>query len=187
MNNKKTTNILLVVILILVILVVIYLLLSKKILKTTLVKNETLISTQATQQATPPETSIKYSNTQYGFNFSLPLSWKGYSILNENWEGSIIVNSQNDQKFSGPEISIRHPLWTTLNPRQDIPIMVFTLKEWDLVQQEKLSVSSAPIPPSELGRNAKYVFALPARYNFAFQTGFEEVEKIIENKPLQAF
>jgi hypothetical protein len=65
--------------------------------------------------------------------------------------------------------------------------MIFTPEQWVLVQQEKLSVSAAPIPPSELGHNTKYVFALPARYNFAFQTGYEEVEKILEDKSLQAF
>jgi hypothetical protein len=37
-----------------------------------------------------------------------------------------------------------------------------------------------------LGRNNRYVFALPARYNFAFPEGYEEVEKILESKPLEA-
>lgn len=62
--------------------------------------------------------------------------------------------------------------------------MIFTLTEWSLIQQEKISVGAAPIAPSELGRNKNYVFALPARYNFAYPVGFEEVQKIIENKPL---
>lgn len=64
--------------------------------------------------------------------------------------------------------------------------MVFTLAEWDLVQQAKLGVGAAPIPPSELGRNATYVFALPARYNYVFPTGYEEVAKILEGNPLKA-
>ncbi len=34
--------------------------------------------------------------------------------------------------------------------------------------------------------NKIYVFALPARYNYAFPTGFEEVEDILENYSLQA-
>jgi hypothetical protein len=133
-----------------------------------------------------PETSIEYRNDQYGFSFSLPLSWKGYSILTQIWTGSP-VDAPNGQKVSGPEILIRHPLWMAGNPRQDIPILVFTLAQWDLVQQEKLSLGAAPIGPSELGRNAKYVFGLPARYNFAFPTGFEEVDQIIQGKPLHAF
>lgn len=132
------------------------------------------------------ETSIKYTNTEYSFNFSLPKSWKGYSIISKAWEGNII-DSQISEKVQGPEILIRHPLWTSANPRQDIPIMIFTQDQWNLIQQEKLSLGAAPIGPSELGRNSKYIFALPARYNYAFPIGFEEVQKIIEGKPLSAF
>ena len=128
-------------------------------------------------------TQIIYSNTDYDFTFNLPLTWVGYSIINSNWNGNLI-DATNSPKVTGSEIFIRHPLWTVENPRQDIPIMIFTLEQWGLVQQEKISLGAAPIPPSELGRNAKYVFALPARYNFAFPVGFEEVAKIIESNPL---
>lgn len=38
--------------------------------------------------------------------------------------------------------------------------------------------------PSKLGSNSVYVFALPPRYNYAFQTGFEEVEEILKGNPL---
>lgn len=134
---------------------------------------------------TVPEQSIVYKNTQYGFTFTLPISWKGYTIVTESWEGWPIDGSP-DKRVYGPKILIRHPLWTTDNPRQDIPIMVFTYAEWNLIRQEKLSLGAAPIGPTELGRNAKYVFALPARYNYAFPTGFEEVEKILLGKPLSA-
>ena len=65
--------------------------------------------------------------------------------------------------------------------------MVFTLAQWDSLQQDKFHIGAAPIGPSELGRNTRYVFALPARYNFAFPTGYEEVEKILEDNPLKAF
>lgn len=131
-------------------------------------------------------TKIEYKNSEYGFTFSLPLSWKGYSVIVDNWVGNMI-DSKTNESIKGPKILIRHPLWTSSVIRQDIPIMVFTLSQWDLILKEKLSVSAAPIGPSELGRNSKYVFALPARYNFAFPVGFEEVEKIMESKPLQAF
>jgi len=79
----------------------------------------------------------------------------------------------------------RHPEWKADNPRQDIPIMIFTLQQWEALQLEKFHIGAAPIGPKELGRNSKYVFALPARYNFAFPTGYEEVEKIIESQPLK--
>ena len=89
---------------------------------------------------------------------------------------------------TGPQINVRHPLWSEENPRQDIPIMVFTLTQWDALLDEKFHIGAAPIGPKELGRNNKYVFALPARYNFAFLPGFEEVEEILENdafKPIK--
>jgi hypothetical protein len=156
----------------------------------------TSVATSVPTTASSPTTStsehaaaVEYQNADYGFAFSLPESWKGYSIVYQQWEG--FPNHTNDTGSSdepvyGPEILIRHPKWTSSHPRQDIPIMVFTLAQWDQVQQETLTVGAAPIPPIELGRNATYVFALPARYNYAFPTGFEEVEKILEGKPLRA-
>ena len=131
------------------------------------------------------EEGIIYRNDIYGFTFNLPFSWKGYSVVQSTWNGNGVDGPSLNS--SGPLISIRHPEWTTEIPRQDIPIMVFTLEQWGEVQAEELSVGAAPIPPGELGRNGKYVFALPARYNFAFPEGFEEVEGIMEGRPLRAF
>lgn len=130
--------------------------------------------------------SILYENDQYGFTFTLPLSWDGYSIITDNWEGYSMKDPEQQQiSETGPILSIRHPLWTSKNPRQDIPIMVFTLSQWDEMQQEDgFHIGAAPINPSELGRNSRYVFALPARYNFAFPEGYEEVEDIINSKAL---
>jgi hypothetical protein len=126
-----------------------------------------------------------YRNGEYGFSFSLPDSWQGYSVVTDQWEGTNHKSAVTEE--NGPLVSIRHPQWTAQNPRQDIPIMVFTHNQWNLLQERKFSVGAAPIPPKELGRNTKYVFALPARYNFAFPTGYEEVEKILENNPLKVF
>jgi hypothetical protein len=147
-----------------------------------LIKKSAPVQTQTTEQ----ETSITYKNTEYGFNFSLPVSWKGYSIIVDKWQGQIIGDTTTTQ-LEGPKIIIRHPLWTAEVPRQDIPIMVFNLSEWALIEQEKLSVGAAPIGPSELGHNNNYVFALPARYNFAFPVGYEEVDNILQNNPLSVF
>lgn len=132
--------------------------------------------------------SILYRNADYGFSFTLPKSWDGYAIVNDAWEGVSLEGSTSGQiTENGPKLLIRHPQWTPVNPRQDIPILVFTIAQWNLVQQEQLSVGAAPIPPSELGRNSVYVFALPARYNYAFPAGFEEVEQIMAAKPLTPF
>jgi hypothetical protein len=132
-------------------------------------------------------TATDYRNTEFGFDFSLPASWKGYSIVMDQWQGYASGEQGDVLVEHGPLISIRHPLWTAANPRQDIPIMVFTLSQWDALEREEFHIGAAPIGPSELGRNTKYVFALPARYNFAYLSGWEEVQKILDGKPLHAF
>lgn len=126
--------------------------------------------------------NVLYTNARYGFSFSLPESWRGYSIIEGTWEGFTpggIVPVQ-----TGPLVSIRHPQWTSEKQRQDIPILVFTLDQWSLLSQGEFHIGAAPIGPKELGRNEEYVFALPARYNYAFPEGYEEVERILEGNPL---
>lgn len=131
--------------------------------------------------------SIVYWNTDYGFIFYLPETWDGYSILSEDWTGTAVAGPQPGGVVeSGPMLFIRHPGWTEENQRQDIPIMVFTVSQWDTLQKGEFSVSAAPVGPTELDRNVEYVFALPARYNYAFPTGYEEVECILEGDPLRA-
>ena len=129
----------------------------------------------------------QYRNAKYGFYVSLPSTWKGCSVIDQTWTG--YTNGPNGQVASehGPEILIRHPALTTKDPRQDIPVMVFTLAQWNAIQQEKLYVSAAPIGPSELGRNSTYVFGLPPRYNYAYITGLEEVDKILQGHSFHAF
>lgn len=123
---------------------------------------------------------VAYENTRYGFRFYLPETWKGYSVMEEQWKGT----NNGELVETGPQLLIRHPDWTEKNPRQDIPIMVFTLEQWNALQKGGFFVSAAPVGPSKLGGNSAYVFALPARYNYAFQTGFEEVEEILKGSPL---
>ncbi|ADY55880.1 hypothetical protein Sgly_1582 [Syntrophobotulus glycolicus DSM 8271] len=130
--------------------------------------------------------ALIYTNAQYGFTFALPKTWTGYSILMNKWEGVAVAGTQSGKIVeTGPIINIRHPQWTAQNPRQDIPVMVFTPAQWNSLQKVEFSVGAAPIPPSELGRNSQFVFALPARYNYAFPEGFEEVEDILQHHPLK--
>jgi hypothetical protein len=140
-------------------------------------------SSKSSGTAVKSDNTVIYKNTQYGFQVTLPQSWKGYTTASVKWNG----NQNGKIVESGPIINIRDPKWTAKNPRQAIPIMVFSIDQWNSLQKEKFFVSAAPIPPSELGRNNKYVFALPARYNFAFLPGYEDVEKILNGKPLKAF
>jgi hypothetical protein len=129
--------------------------------------------------------NIVYDNTEYGFEFNLPASWKGYSIVAGEWEG--LPAGGTEPIETGTQIVIRHPLWTADKQRQDIPIMIFTISQWEALQREEFHIGAAPIGPGELGRNSRYVFALPARYNYSFPTGHEEVEKILSGKPLKPY
>lgn len=141
-------------------------------------------------QKEPPQKSgtdpLLYQNEQYGFMFTLPVGWEKYTVVTDEWEGTAICGPQSEEIIeNGPKILIRHPLWTEENPRQDIPIMIFTLEQWKYLTLEFYSVGAAPIAPTELGRNGEYVFALPARYNYGFPEGYEEVEELLQNSPLE--
>ena len=139
----------------------------------------------ATPVSTPTATtSITYANTQFGFTFTLPSSWSGYTIVNGTWQGWSSASGEVVQ--TGPLLSIRHPLWSAAKTRQDIPILIYTLAQWTALGMDVFNMGAAPIPPSELARNANYVFALPARYNYAFPTGYKEVDQILQGKPLHA-
>lgn len=137
----------------------------------------------ATFTPRPSPTQAVYYDTQYGFEIDLPQSWVGYSTLNSQWEGRDVATGKVTQ--TGPLITLRHPQWTSSAPREDMPVMVFTLAQWQLITSQKLSVGAAPIAPSLLGQNSKYILALPARYNYDFKTGWEEVDQLV--RMLMAF
>jgi hypothetical protein len=129
----------------------------------------------------PHSSSIApYVNKRYGFSFRLPATWVGYKIVVSEWTGE-------GEAEHGSMISIRHPLWTKESPRQDIYIMVFTHEQWRKIQRGTLNVSAAPYPPSELGRNNRFVFAFPPRPYVDELDGYQEVIKIMGGKPLRAF
>ena len=131
------------------------------------------------------KTTVKYQNNELGFRVILPISWDGFSISINNWEG---ITSEGTAVAQGPIISIVHPESTGQQPRQDIPIMIFTIKEWDQMQREEWHLNTAaPIGPAELGRNNHYLFGLPARYNYAYPVGWEEVEQILQGDSLVTF
>ncbi len=140
---------------------------------------------EQSQADTDQNHTTAYENTEYGFHFSLPNSWEGYTVISDTWQGMYLDQSENDNPEEGPIIAIRHPDWTSEIPRQDIPIMILTIAQWDALQAEKFHIGAAPIGPKELGRNNDYVFMLPARYNFAFPAGHEEVQEILNSNPLQ--
>ncbi|MEO8065330.1 MAG: carboxypeptidase-like regulatory domain-containing protein [Candidatus Doudnabacteria bacterium] len=118
-----------------------------------------------------------YKNDQYGFSIALPNSWKGFMVQSSQWEGRSVASGKILDH--GPLITLRHPLWTAADPREDMPVMVFTPSQWTLVQQEKMSLGAAPIAPGILAQNSQYIIALPARYNYDFKTGWEEVDQLV--------
>lgn len=129
--------------------------------------------------------AVVYSNSDLGFTFSLPESWRGYSIVENTWEGNPLTATATKQ--TGTKLLIRNPKWTSTLPYEDIPVMVFTVEQWNSYVAGNFSVSAAPIEARELGRNRAYVFALPPRWNFDNSEGYEEAENIVKSNPLKTF
>jgi hypothetical protein len=137
-----------------------------------------------------PRRSIAYTNDRYGFKFYLPKSWKGYLVVSSKWQSVVqeeLDASGNPRPEQGPIFTLRNPRWTEQRPWQDIPIMVFTIEQWGFVHHDRMILSAAPVGPSEIGRNCRYVFALPARYNYADVDGVEEVNALMQTQPLHAY
>jgi hypothetical protein len=137
------------------------------------------------QGSPPPLKRLKpplvYRNAEYGFCLALPAGWAGFKVLTARWSG----DGNGDE--SGPRFTIRNPRWSEEKPYQDIPILVFTPAQWRAVDSGEFNVSAAPIGPSELGRNQKYVFALPPRFaGFDDAIGTDEVLQLLQQKPFQA-
>lgn len=134
------------------------------------------------QKVSPYLDSITYRNDLFGFSISLLDSWKGYTVnqtKEDIYDISGKTTTNNGVVDSFQIIELHHPLETAQNPREDMPIMIFTSVQWGHIQKEEWSVGAAPFPPSILGQNSKYVMALPARYNYDFKPGWEEVDQLV--------
>lgn len=128
---------------------------------------------------------IQYQNTTYGFIFLLPTDWQGFTILQKEWQG--IGEQSGNAVATGTEIIIRNPNWTASDHYEDIPVLVFTVAQWNSYQAGNFSISAAPIPATELNANNKYVFALPPRWDYDYSTGYQEADRIVAEDPLRAF
>ncbi|MBX4190094.1 hypothetical protein KW791_02245 [Candidatus Parcubacteria bacterium] len=126
---------------------------------------------------------LTYKNNEYGFTIPLTNEWEGYLAMKTQWQGTNIATGRVIER--GPIITLRHPKWTTAAPREDMPVMIFTPAQWNLVKTQKISLGAAPIAPTILGQNSKYILALPARYNYDFKAGWEEVDQLVHK--LKAF
>ena len=137
-------------------------------------------ASSAASSSRTPAGSVVYTNEKYGLRVTLPSDWKGYKVLAQKWSAFKVSDPTAPDSVFGPEIVIRNPRWTQAKHYQDIPIMIFTPSEWKQLDQDILYIGAAPVGPRELAKNSKYVFALPARYNFEFPEGYEEVDKLID-------
>jgi hypothetical protein len=175
---KEKVNYILIVVAVAVVLGAFYLLKDKKPVE---VVEENNTPTQTA-------TSTEYKNSLYGFKVALPKSWEGFEVIGDIWEGYSLTDGGQSQKITetGPYFYIRHPKWTEDEPRQDIPVMVFTFAQWSDLENDIFHIGAAPFGPTELTRNKTYIFALPARYNYAFPTGFEEVQDLIDAGAVKA-
>ncbi|HEY1661346.1 MAG TPA: hypothetical protein VGI03_02915 [Verrucomicrobiae bacterium] len=125
----------------------------------------------------------RYHNAQYGLTFDLPGDWRGYSVLMSQWDGKKYSPGKDTEVVAalGPIIILRNPQWKTNYLYQDIPLYVFTRRQWDDIDLGKFS---APVGAGgviyELWHNDKYVFGIHSRYNANDSVpGWKEVDAIV--------
>jgi hypothetical protein len=135
---------------------------------------------------------LVYRNGTYGFSIALSDDWKGYTVTTERWDGQIFDAAGDvSGSDSGPKIVLHYPGESAKTPHEAMPVMVFTIAQFNLTKAGDIggapfmSVSAAPFGPQELARNSKYVLALPARYNYDFAPGYEQVDVLV--RTLRAF
>ncbi len=137
----------------------------------------------------PSGLPLRYHNAQYGLTFFLPASWKGYSVLIQEWDAPLYSADYQTEvgREHGPIIVLRNPHWRVDDQYQDIPIMVFTRSQWPAVERQRcFPYAGGTI--GDLWHNRRYVFGLYNRYqNLAIQDnggvevkGVEEAVDIIE-------
>jgi hypothetical protein len=119
----------------------------------------------STVQNHPAGLPIRYHNSKFDLTFYLPASWRGYSVLTEHWDGGT-YSSEKDMDIAlarGLIVVLRNPLWKTNDLYQDIPIYVFTRRQWDDMHLGKYDAAGAGGLIYELWHNDKYVFGIHSR------------------------
>ncbi len=125
---------------------------------------------------------VRYHNAQYDLTFYLPTDWKNYSVLLQEWGGeTYLLKEDKDVVLAhGPIIVLRNPQWKTNNLYQDIPIYVFTRRQWDDIHLGKYDAAGAGGVIYELWHDDKYVFGMHSRYNSDDSVnGWKEVQDIV--------
>jgi len=150
------------------------------LLSLALILNGCSTATHTLNASRPPDLPLRYQNTKYGLTFYLPASWKGYSLLLQEWQTDTNLVDQGGPSERGMMISIRHPQWTQSDPYQDIPIVVFSRNQWTALKKGGLWPNLyAGGVMDEMWHNDRYVFALNSRYTWGELKGWEEVTRIV--------
>ena len=124
-----------------------------------------------------------YENKELGFSFYLPADWKGYTVVNDKWEGTPVDGK--GAKQTGPELILRNPKWTKAKPYQDIPIMVFTTEQWAQVAAENLAVTCRAHTALDVGTQRKIRVCAARKVQLRpTPPGMREVDTIIAGQPL---
>lgn len=138
----------------------------------------------STVQNRPAGLPIHYHNAHYQFSFYLPAAWRGYSVLTEQWNGQMYSSAADTivTVEHGPMIVLRNPKWKAGDPYQDVPVYVFTRRQWDDMNLGKYEAAGAGGIIYELWHNDKYVFGIHSRtFGFATQLiDWRETENIVE-------
>jgi hypothetical protein len=120
-----------------------------------------------------PKLTLECKDPAYGFTFMLPASWKGFSILHEGWD--VKDSGESHVNAKGPTIIIRHPKWTVARQIVDIPVWVFTLKQWEERIPYHLVAGGDVL---EVGRTDKYVFGVASRFSWPGMGDDDELDRI---------
>lgn len=119
-----------------------------------------------------------YLNKNFGFSIEFSGEWKDYMVVQSSWDGQVI---DTDKHYKGETLVFRNDKLAAEKQFQGIPIMIITPDVWQLISEEKVAVSAAPIGPAKVGENAKYVFATPPRwYGFADTLDQTQINEILD-------
>jgi hypothetical protein len=154
----------------------------KRFLCTSVVAALLLVGCSRLTAPNPPSgLPLLYHNAQYGLIFFLPASWRGYTVLVQRWDGQTYSAAADKTIVTehGPVIVLRHPQWKAGDPCQDIPILVFTRRQWDADKQGRFSIGAGGME-YEIGHNPKYTFAIHSRFNWGESRGWKEAGAIVE-------
>ncbi|HZZ44268.1 MAG TPA: hypothetical protein VFE58_15140 [Tepidisphaeraceae bacterium] len=125
---------------------------------------------------------VVYHSERYGLTFDMPAGWRGYSVMMRRWAGRSHSTEGDGEvvREHGRVIVLRHPGWKASDPYHDIPIYVFTRRQWVGVQRDGFGLIAGGVE-CEVAHNDRYVFAVWSRFNFDDGVkGAEEVGRIVE-------